>query len=323
MGVRHDPASMLEHRGRGYVYMVTSTTSFAIVAATSKAIGARATTFEKLFWRSILCLFFTLLGSSHGPKPTSDAGPSAKPEASPSWRPRYPALLLLRGLCGHVALCAFMEAIDRIPLAEAVFIGKLHPVSAAVIAWAFLGEPLRFTRLMAIVASLAGLALIATPSAESLANADHFGTFLATVAGVLSGAAYVCVRALARAGEADMWMLVSFPLVSIPFCVRDAWAGLDHLVDDYKLPTLLLLQALSAQAGQVFLAKGLRLLSAAAGTQVMYFGAIVSAGLGLLLGDGWPSLRVWAGGAIIMGSLHFADVAERWDEQAARKKHRD
>lgn len=300
--------------------MLTSTTSFAFVAATSKAIGAHATTFEKLFWRSVMSIGFTLLGHACGG--SAAAGPNGKAETSP-WRPRYPALLVLRGLCGTVAVCAFMESIERIPLAEAVFIGKLHPVSAAFLAWVFLAEPLRLTRLVAIAASLAGLALIATPSAESLANGDQFGTVLATFAGVLSGAAYVCVRALARGGEAETWMLLSFPLVSIPFCIRDAWAGLNNIGNDVRLPTLLLLHALSAQAGQVFLAKGFKLLPAAAGTQVMYLGAIVSAVLGLLLGDGWPSIRVWAGGGIIMGSLQVADAAERASDGAVPKRRND
>ena len=39
--------------------------------------------------------------------------------------------MLLRGLCGHVALVGFFEALDRLPLALPVFIGKIHPLAAA------------------------------------------------------------------------------------------------------------------------------------------------------------------------------------------------
>ena len=52
------------------------------------------------------------------------------------WRPW---LLFLRGVCGHVALLAYLEALERIPLCEAVVLGKVHPMAAALLSYLFLG----------------------------------------------------------------------------------------------------------------------------------------------------------------------------------------
>lgn len=54
-------------------------------------------------------------------------------------KPQRPGLLLLRGLCGHLALVAYLESLERIPLAEAVFLGKVHPMAAALLSYLFLG----------------------------------------------------------------------------------------------------------------------------------------------------------------------------------------
>lgn len=215
---------------------------------------------------------------------------------------------MLRGLFGHVALVAFLEAIERLPLAVASLLGKIHPLAAAVFAWMFLGEPLPRSRVMAILASAGGIALIANPSPGELVSGDPLGIALALFAGTLSGAAYCCVRAVAQAGEDETWTLLSLPLFSIPFCAHDAWKGIQAShTRDMKLLGLFFLMGVSTQIGQVFLARGLRVLPAASATQVMYIGVVLSALLGVLLGDPWPNWRVWVGGVIICASLRLAE----------------
>lgn len=285
-----------ELRSLGYVYMLVSTTSFAVMAAVSKKIGAQATANEKLFWRAVVTGGLTLLGHRWGGKGRA--------------RPRRPGLMLLRGLLGHAATVAYFEAIQRLPLAEATFLGKVHPLAAAVLAWALLGEALQLSRVAAIAASAWGVALIANPSATGLASGSTAGVVLGLFAGVLSGAAYCCVRALGRSGESELWTVLAFPLVSAPIGMADAWYGITVRGIDMPLGLMLLALGLATQGGQLFLARGLKLLPAASGTQVMYLGVIASVFLGVLLGDGWPSWRVWVGGAIITMSLQVAEMFE-------------
>lgn len=292
-------------RVKGIFQIVLSTTSFAVMAAISKVIGDRATTFEKIFWRSLISAVFTLVAHASERR----AGRAKAVE----WPPRRPLLMVARGLCGHLALTFYLEAVDRMPLAEAMIIGKIHPLAAAVMAYVFLGEPLRAARVAAIFASLAGVLIIVWPAEGGLAFENRCGAMLAFSAGVMTGAAYVCVRALALAGEGEVWMMLAFPLVALPLCTRDAWRGLANIDDDLSSKFLAL--GLATQGGQVFLTRGLVALPAAAGTQVMYCGTVVGVLLGVLLGDPWPSWRLWAGGALIVGSLLAAD----WAEQRAKR----
>lgn len=293
----------------GAACILISTTSFAVMAAVSKTIGARASSNEKLFWRGVVTGGLTLAGVLW--------------RGAGLGRPRRPWLLLLRGLCGHAATVAYLESIERLPLAEAACLGKIHPLAAAASARLLLGEPLRPSRLAAIAASAGGAALVGGASAERLAAGSSGGVALALLAGALSGLAYCCVRALGRAGggaggggEAEAWALLAFPLVSVPLGAPAAWAGAAHGAERAPWGWLLAL-GVSTHLGQLFLARGLQWLPAASGTQLMHLGSIVSVLLGVLLGDGWPGWNVWLGGSIIAGSVQ---AAESWDQRCQRSQ---
>ncbi|CAL1143766.1 unnamed protein product [Cladocopium goreaui] len=285
----------------GYAYMLISTTSFTGMAAVSKIIGLRASTHEKVFWRSLLSILFTL---SRG---KAFASPKRK------W------LLLLRGLCGHIALSAYLESLDRIPLAEAVFLGKVHPMAAAILSYIFLGEALSMARAIGILVSFFGVTMISKPSWAGLVSGDLFGHFLALLAGALSGAAYCCVRCLSRNdSEDEMWTLLALPLVSLPFCAKDAWFGAaKHEASTWAW---LLMLGLCTQLGQVFLVRGLKVLPAASGTQAMYFGTLSGVVLGSALGEGLPSLETSLGAVLIITSLQLAESAESEGSECSTHK---
>jgi len=52
-------------------------------------------------------------------------------------------------------------------------------------------------------------------------------------------------------------------------------------------------------------------LPVASASQPMFFGPVVAMALGVALGDAWPTLDLFAGGAIIVAALHGAELAER------------
>lgn len=246
----------------------------------------------KVFWRSLLSILFTV---------SSGSGSLTLP--------RRPWLLVLRGLCGYVALSAYLESLDRIPLAEAVFLGKVHPMSAAILSYIFLGEALSFARAIAILASFFGVTLISKPSWEALVSGDLWGHLLALLAGALSGAAYCCVRSLSRNNsENELWTLLAFPLVSLPFCAKDAWFGATK--HEASTWAWLLMLGLCTQLGQVFLVRGLKVLPAASGTQAMYFGTLSGVALGSALGEDLPGFETSLGAVFIVLSLQVAEFAE-------------
>ena len=60
-------------------------------------------------------------------------------------------LLLLRGLCGSLALLCFFEAITVLPLASATVLQYTYPTFTALAAALFLGEQLRRSIVLAVL----------------------------------------------------------------------------------------------------------------------------------------------------------------------------
>lgn len=282
----------------GHFFMFLSTSGFAGMAAISKVIGARATSNEKMFWRSVLSISFSFA--------------EQKQKGAVSLRrPKCIWLLALRGLLGYVATVCYMESIARLPLVEAMLLGKIHPLAAAIFARVFLGEPLHALRIVAIVTSVLGVALIAVPSPDKLTFGNLSGVSLALLAGIGSGGAYCCVRAVDQTSESDkLWLLLSFPMVTLPFVLSDAWAGFAARGFDGVMLAWFLALGVATQVGQTFLSRGLARVSAASGTQVMFLGSVLGVFFGVLLGDDWPSKRVWLGGAVILAALQVGEMAD-------------
>ncbi|CAK0800175.1 unnamed protein product, partial [Prorocentrum cordatum] len=73
-------------------------------------------------------------------------------------------------------------------------------------------------------------------------------------------------------GQAELWRMLSFPLVSITFCARavlsEGGAGAAGEARELSTWLLFLAMGLVTQAGQLTLTRGLALLPAASGTQV-------------------------------------------------------
>ena len=137
---------------------------------------------------------------------------------------------------------------------------------------------------------------------------DLLGHLLALLAGILSGAAYCCVRSLSRGGEDERWTLLALPLISLPFCAKDAMLGASkHEASTWGW---LLMLGLCTQLGQLFLVRGLQILPCASGTQAMYFGTLSGIILGSILGEGLPTPETSLGAVLIVGSLHLAEWAE-------------
>jgi drug/metabolite transporter (DMT)-like permease len=191
--------------------------------------------------------------------------------------------LALRGGVGAVALSFFYVGLGRLPLGDAVTIQYTTPVWTGLAAALLLGERLRPIVLLGTVLSLAGVVLVAKPSALFGTEAALDGWGVAAVAGaaVLSGFAYTFVRKLR---QTDRPMTIIFYLSWIgllgaaPFALSGAWvwpAGWDWL--------LLLGIGLATHAGQVGLTKGMARLEAGTAASIGYLQVVLAFGWGALV----------------------------------------
>eukprot|EP00427_Karlodinium_veneficum_P030704 CAMPEP_0169190228 /NCGR_PEP_ID=MMETSP1016-20121227/4422_1 /TAXON_ID=342587 /ORGANISM="Karlodinium micrum, Strain CCMP2283" /LENGTH=216 /DNA_ID=CAMNT_0009266393 /DNA_START=288 /DNA_END=939 /DNA_ORIENTATION=+ len=191
-----------------------------------------------------------------------------------------------------------------LPVAVANVLGKVHPLAAAFFAFFFLDEKLYARHFVGTALSIVGVILISNPSFGSINDQTIIPVLAAVTSGVLSGAAYCCVRSLKVSQELELYILLSFPFFSIPFSMKDAVSGFGKL-DSLMIGQLVALGVLT-QGGQVFLVRGMAHLPCAPATQQMFVGSVFGVLLGVLMGEGPTASQQLGGGVLILMSLYVA-----------------
>lgn len=211
--------------------------------------------------------------------------------------------LALRGVFGAVALSLFYVGISRLPLGDAVTIQYTAPVWTGLVAALLLGERLRPIVLLGTFLSLAGVVLVAKPSALFGADAalDGWGVAAVGSAAVLSGFAYTFVRKLR---QTDRPMTIIFYLSWIglagaaPFALGGTWVW----PTGWDWPLLLGI-GLATHAGQVGLTKGMARLEAGTASSIGYLQVVLAFVWGaLVLHDPIDSLSL-LGATLVVSSV--------------------
>lgn len=283
---------------RGALFMLGSAAAFACMTALVKAVGTRIPSQEIVFARAAVSLGLSVLLLRRAGVPMLG---------------HHRSLLLLRGALGFLGLSCVFAAVTRLPLAEATVLQYMHPTFTALLAWLFLGERAGGVVLAAGAVSLFGVALVANPAwvlqALPIAGTtDAAGPPLDLVAvglglggAFFSAAAYVTVRRLSRT-EHPLVIVLYFPLVTLP-------AALPSVIQHFVWPTPLewiglLGVGVAAQAGQVWLTRGLTALPAARGTALSYVQVVFAAILGVVFfSDAVRATTILGAVCVIAGTL--------------------
>lgn len=218
------------------------------------------------------------------------------------WRGKRRGLLLLRAGLGFAALSCFYYALVHLPLADATTIQYTNPVWTALIAAWYLDERMGRGEVALVLASLAGVVLIARPAAlfgGAGVRLPPFAVAVALLGALCSAGAYVAVRKLG-ATEHPLVIVLYFTLFTVP-------AAIPGTLLDPVWPTpaewlALLGVGLAAQAGQVYLTRGLQLERAGRATSVGYLQIVFAALWGVLFFRELPDAWGIAGAATIVGS---------------------
>ncbi len=275
----------------GLASMALAAFFFSLMSLQVKLVGTRLPNQEIVLVRSLLTLVLTLAALWR-------AG------VSPWGRAR--GLLILRGLTGFGALSCFFYSVTHLPLAEATVIQFTNPVLTALLASLFLRELLDRTVLLGTITSLTGVLLIARPAIAFGAWSSEVDTGTAVIAlcgALLTAAAYVCVRGLARTDH-PLVVILYFPLVSVPAAA--VWG-----VPGWVWPTpwewvLLAGMGIATQLGQIFLTRGLYRESAGRATSISYLQLVFATLWGLFFFAEVPAPATWLGAALIVGGSLLA-----------------
>ena len=274
--------------------LVLSSLSFSLMTVCVKKLGGRIPVSEIVLVRSLVSIALTGTAMLHG-------------RVNPFGSNRR--LLLLRGICGSIALLCFFEAITALPLASATVLQYTYPTFTAGAAWLLLGERLRRRIGIAVVLGWIGVVLVIQPD---WLGVGPDGLAVQPVMAALGGAvftalAYVCVRHLS-AKEHPLLIILYFPLVSIPLTLpmvmqNGVWPlGLDWL--------WLLGVGILTQLGQIWVTKGLSYLPAAKATSLNYVQVLFAASWGWIWFNESITAFTCMGAALVLGAS-FISLSSR------------
>lgn len=195
----------------GIALMVGAITAFSVMGALVKG-APRIPAGEMVFFRSLFALpvvlgWLALRGELSGGVRVAD------------WRGHA-----VRGVAGTVAMGLGFAGLRYLPLPEVTAIRFVTPVILVVLAAIFLGERIRLVRITAVLAGLAGVAVISAPqlSAEASGTAA-WGVALTLASAGLAAVAQVFVKAMAateRTAAIVFWFSSTslvLSLLTIPF----------------------------------------------------------------------------------------------------------
>lgn len=264
--------------------MAAAALFFSLMSVFVKAVGQRLPTMEVVLGRGVVTLALSWVTVR-------------RVEVSPWGRRR--GLLLLRGLFGFAALSCFYYAVIHLPLADATVIQYTNPIFTALIAALVLAEGMGTIELFCVLASLAGIVLVARPTFLFGAGAslDPVAVGVGLAGAVLSAAAYVSVRRLG-ASEHPYVIVFWFALITVVGSAPVAaptllwptpleWAGLAAV-------------GITTQIAQVYMTRGLGLERAGRATAVGYLQIVFAGVWGVLFFRERPDLLGVLGASLIV-----------------------
>ena len=280
---------------RGIFWMVVTGLCFVAVTALVKTLGSRIPAAESAFLRYVLGLVFLL----------------------PLWRelralrltPRQWRLFGIRGVFHTGAVILWFYAMTRIPLAEVTAMNYLNPVYVTILAVFVLGERLAFRRILAILAALAGAALILRPGFRDL-DPGHIAML---VTALLFAGSYLSAKILS--GEQPASVVVALLSITVtiglaPFAIA-VWVW----PTPWEL-ALLFAVACFATAGHYTMTLAFAAAPVTVTQPVTFLQLVWSVALGALLFSEPVDPFVIAGGALILGAVMFIT----WREAVLKRR---
>jgi len=280
---------------KAVVYMLISSVCFAIVNTIVKFLEFPA--FEKVFFRCLVSLIitFTLLGRKKIPF----FGNNKK-------------YLILRGLSGSVALTMFFIVLERIPLASAVTLQYLSPISTAFFGILILKEKVAWKQWLFFAISFSGIIVMKNFDP----NMDFISFIIGISSAALSGIAYVSVRKV-KDTDHPLVVVLYFPLVATPllliaillfeFVPSLKATGIEmwRTPHGYEWFLLILLGCIT-QIAQVTMTKALQSENVAQVTSIKYVGSIFALIIGYSIFDETYSTMALLGIALVLLGVVFS-----------------
>lgn len=242
---------------KGLLFMLVSVLSFSVTHVCVKYLS-HIPFFELVFFRSLISFVLTFW--------------AIKRSKLSLWGKNRKGLFF-RGFAGTLALCGYFYTIQEIPLATAVTIQYLSPMTTLIIASLFLKEKALPIQWFFFLFAFIGVLFVK--------GLDHsvalvpFGIGLLSAVG--SGIAYNLVRHL-RKSEHELVIVFYFPLVTLPLLFPFTW--IYWVTPNGEDWGFIILLGLFTQIAQVFMTKSYKMEQASKVSIVNYLGIAIAALVG-------------------------------------------
>lgn len=281
---------------------------FSTSDAASKALGARLSVFEILFFLTLSSfLTFTF----------------AKP-SNERWRDIFqmnrPHLVFLRNTTGVIGSILGVYAFTTLSLAEAYSLLFLVPAFVTILSIPLLGEQVGWRRWLAVLVGFAGVLLVVRPGFREL----HLGHLAAIVAAGFAAVSLITIRKIGRS-ENRITLLTTLYLSMV---VVD---GILMLVFGFQVPTwrevaIFTLGGFLGGIGQITMIVATRLAPSNRVAPAQYSQIIWALVYGAAFFGDWPDAVAFVGIALVVASGLFTLVREEqlhgWSRRAFLLRNR-
>jgi len=280
---------------RAALLIVVSMTAFTINDALMKLAAPNLPFYQQIFMRGVMItLGLTILAAIWGHL---------------SFRPNRKdrALTLLRTLAEAIGTVFFLTALFSIPIANLSAILQALPLTVTLAAAIFLGEPVGWRRMAAIVVGFVGVTIIIRPGMDGFSIYSLYGV-AAVIAVTLRD---LTARRLSSAIPSSRVALSAAIGVTV-------LAGIASLVmqETWVMPSLrevalIAGAALCLMAGYISAVAGMRLGDISFVAPFRYTSLLVALILGFFLFREWPDFWTMAGAGIVVATGLFTLYRER------------
>ena len=282
----------------GVRQMLLSTLLFALMNVCVKQLG-RLPALEIIFARALISLALSYVAVRR-------AGLKIGGDGENRW------LLISRGATGALALILYFASLQHLPLAVAVTLQYLSPITTALVGIWAVKEPVRPVQWGFFALAFAGVLLTQADRATLPADAPLW-IALGIGSAVLSGFSYNTIRRL-RGREHPLVVVFWFPLVALPI-------GLAGTVLHGLWPTpvewcWLLATGVFTQGAQITMTRAYQAEELSKVASLNYIGVLYAVALGYLLFDEKLGPLVLTGLALVLAGV----VANVWYKQHQEQK---
>jgi drug/metabolite transporter (DMT)-like permease len=258
--------------------MLLASAGFASMGLVVKVLAADVPPAEMVAWRSAISGVLVLLIALR---------------TRANLRPVNVRMHLVRGLVGVGSMICYFTAIARLPLGDAVLVTYASPLAVALLSPWTVGERPSARTWGALVAGLAGVALVAAPSGAH----DQFGVGCAVAAAFFASCAYLSVRVLTRT-DGTLAIVFWFSVLATLFASVSFADGV-HPIGPSEAVDLLVVGALGVVA-QSALTRAYAVAEAAQVSVFAYATPVFAYALSLLVLGEIPSVTSVVGALIVI-----------------------